>query len=213
MSNKKAMIYTVIKLTFIAYVFFDSTGSLSQEFDTGESALNELTRILVQHEELYSEKIQFLSRNLEDPEAIDSITDELLEQLRNLRDAIGPDSSVRVELNGHLEALTAINSELDSETSILDDTYTRKVNNILEIHYENIREKIAKIIDLYNQIERDIVELESIKLFMTYQVRLSNYSGAAESMESIAEVLERSITELEQLPLYIEEIQPALSSD
>ncbi|MBB4287925.1 hypothetical protein [Roseospira goensis] len=213
MSNKKTMIHVVMKFIFIAHLFFNSTVSFSQEFDSGESALNELTRMLAQHKELYSQKIQFFHNNIEDPEAIALITDELLEQLRNLRDAIAPDSSVRVELEGQLEALAAIRSEIQSDKSTLSVAHTREISKTLEIYSATTRERITEIINLYNQIERDIVELESIKLFMTYQVRLSNYSGAAESMESIAEVLEKRISELEQLSLSIEEIQLVLSSD
>jgi len=213
MLGKKSKTSHLPILLFCAFFNFEPAAAAAEEAGAETAALDHFLAMLAQQEESYSIRVQSLSESLTDPEAVNSITEELLVQLRDLRSAISSDSPVFVELEAQLDSLVQIETRLESDQSRLNESQVRAITMLLENQAEAVRERMAEILHLQEQIDRDIVELESIQLFLTYQVQLSNYSGAAESANTIAEVLASSIDQLSELSSSFSALQPAVTSE
>lgn len=201
-----ARIFIIVLLAAMA----TSGSSLSQEPDKQQIAdIIEKVELLNRS---FSERVEKINRKeeileiLSRDEDISIYFDNMIFNLEQIRSELEPKSAFITALDAQEEKLRSLMKSVRSDKDVLGDERFEYIAIRIEEDLRRHLELKQEIGDGISEIDRGIVEIKSLKLFMTYQVQLSQYSDAMDTVDSAIAILERSSQSLSRISNIVEPV-------
>lgn len=127
------------------------------------------------------------------------VFNELIDQMAEVHRSISQNSEFYRSVSAQEKSLSELQASLEADSALLGDVRYQNLQQIIELRRMEVAEMKARLDNSILELERGISEVESLKLFLSYQIRLSSFSQTVDTMESALIITRKSIENISEI--------------
>lgn len=178
---------------FVIYVDLALAQSMELKTSSSENLAAFIEELRDQTSKIEKATEQSIEAGILDNSDSELVFNEMIDRMIEVHRSISRDSEFYRSISEQEKSLLELQASLDADSSLQGDSRYLNLQQFIEQERMEVAEMKARLDDSILELERGISELESLKLFLSYQIRLSQFSQAVDTMESALVVSRESI--------------------